>query len=50
MKKRRVVIQVEVETSARIEVLTKWLRVLVRGTELRMTERPRINVIRKGTR
>lgn len=50
MKKRNVVIEVEVETSARIEVLTKWLRVLVRGVELKMTERPRVNVIRKRAR
>lgn len=49
MKKRTVMIQVEVETGAGLAQIQKWLKLTVRGKELMLVETPKVNVIR-GTK
>lgn len=49
MKPRIVSISVEVETAAGIAQLEKYLSLSVRGTKLKLVEKPKVNVIR-GTK
>lgn len=47
MKKRIVMIQVEVSTSAKVEQVEKYLTMFVRGHKVELVEKPKVNVIRE---